>query len=98
MQRNGYPRMEASVKGKDSVKEGIIFLQGYDIVVHPRCIHTIDELKAYSYKRDPLTDVVTPYLQDKKNHVIDSLRYSVERLRLHQFDWQAAGMSSPATW
>lgn len=79
--RNGYPRMKAALKGKDSVKEGIIFLQGFDIVVHPRCKHTIDELKSYSYKKDAKTDVVSPILEDKKNHVIDSLRYAVEKVR-----------------
>jgi len=81
MQRHGYPRMEACLKGKDSVKEGVIFLQGYNIVVHPRCKHTIDELKTYSYKTDPLTGMITPILEDKKNHVIDSMRYGVEPIR-----------------
>jgi phage terminase large subunit len=81
MKRHGYPKMEPSVKGKDSVKEGIIFLQGYDIVVHPDCIHTIDELTLYSYKVDKLTEQVLPELVDDKNHVIDSIRYAVEKVR-----------------
>src|SRR5205085_2338537 len=50
LQRNGFPKLEAAQKGPNSVKEGVIFLQGYDIVVHPRCVHTIDELTMYSYK------------------------------------------------
>lgn len=81
LKRHGFPKLEPAIKGKDSVKEGVIFLQNYDIVVHPRCIHTIDELTMYSFKKDPLTDRITPVLEDKKNHVIDSLRYAVERLR-----------------
>lgn len=81
LQRNGFPRLEAAIKGKDSVKEGVIFLQNYDIIVHPRCIHTIDELTMYSYKVDALTGMITPTLADKKNHVIDSLRYAAEKLR-----------------
>lgn len=83
MQRHGFPRMRAAIKGKDSVKEGVIFLQGYDIVVHPRCKHTVDELTNYAYKTDPKTEKVIqpPTLEDKKNHVIDSLRYSVEEVR-----------------
>lgn len=79
--RHGYPRMQAAVKGANSVKEGVIFLQGYDIVVHPRCTHTVDELTHYSYVVDKLTGLVTPVLEDRKNHVIDSLRYAVEKLR-----------------
>lgn len=81
LQRHGFPRLRPAVKGKDSVKEGVIFLQNYDIVVHPRCVHTIDELTMYSYKVDKRTDLVSPELEDKKNHVIDSLRYAVEAVR-----------------
>lgn len=99
LQRHGFPRMVAAIKGKDSVKEGVIFLQNFDVVVHPRCKHTIDELSTYAYKVDKKTEkmVQPPTLEDKKNHVIDSLRYAVERLR-GGFDWQEAGMTSEATW
>lgn len=82
MQRHGYPRMEAAKKGKDSVKEGVIFLQSYNIVVHSRCTHTIDELTHYSYKVDRQSGIVTPVLEDKKNHIIDPLRYATEALRV----------------
>lgn len=82
MRNHGYGRIEPAKKGPNSVQEGIIFLQGYDIVIHPRCIHTIDEFRLYSYKTDPLTDIVTNILEDKKNHVIDSVRYACESLRM----------------
>jgi phage terminase large subunit len=81
MQRNGYPRITPATKGAGSVEDGIEFLKSFDIVVHPRCRHTIDELTHYAFKTDPLTNEVTPILEDKKNHVIDALRYSVELLR-----------------
>jgi len=81
LQRHGYPRIAPAIKGPNSVKEGVIFLQGYDIVIHPRCVHTIDEFTMYSYKTDPLTSVVVPILEDLKNHVIDAVRYAIERLR-----------------
>jgi phage terminase large subunit len=86
LQRHGFPRIEAAVKGKDSVKEGVIFLQSYDILIHPRCTHTIDEFTMYSYKVDRQTNEVTPILEDNKNHVIDSVRYAVEKLRALK-DW-----------
>lgn len=81
MQRNGYPRITPARKGAGSVEEGVEFLKSYDIVVHPRCRHTIDELTHYSYKVDDKSGQILPVLADKKNHVIDSLRYSVEALR-----------------
>lgn len=81
MQRHGFRRMLAAVKGARSLEEGVEFLQSYDIVVHPRCVHTIDELTAYSYDTDPLTGLVLPKLKDKDNHVIDALRYACEGAR-----------------
>ena len=81
MQKNGYPKIQPAQKGKGSIEEGIAFLQSFDIVVHPRCKHLIDELSTYSYKRDPLTDEVLPIIVDKNNHVIDALRYACEGIR-----------------
>lgn len=81
MQKHGYPKISAALKGAKSLEEGVEFLKSYDIVVHPRCVHTIDELTMYSYKIDPLTDKVLPILDDKKNHVIDALRYACEGAR-----------------
>jgi phage terminase large subunit len=81
MRKNGFPKIMGAVKGAKSVEEGIEFLKNYDIVVHPRCKHTIDELSLYSYRTDPLTGRVLPLLQDKKNHVIDALRYACEGVR-----------------
>jgi phage terminase large subunit len=98
LQRHGFPKMIPAVKGKDSVKEGVIFLQNFDIVIHPRCTHAIDEFTMYSFVTDKLTGLVTPVLEDKKNHVIDSVRYAVEQLRTNAFDYKAAGMTSAATW
>lgn len=84
MQKHGFPRMYSAHKGAGSIEEGVNFLQGYDIVVHTRCVHTADELTMYSYKTDPLTGLVLPVLQDKKNNVIDALRYSHEGARKAQ--------------
>tara|TARA_R110000751_G_scaffold136550_4_gene239562 strand:+ start:67 stop:1191 length:1125 start_codon:yes stop_codon:yes gene_type:complete len=81
MRKNGFPKIMGAVKGAKSVEEGIEFLKNFDIVVHPRCTHTIDELMLYSYKTDPVTSQVLPILEDKKNHVIDSLRYACEAIR-----------------
>ncbi len=81
MRRHGYPNIEPATKGSGSVEEGVAFLQGYEIVVHRRCRHTIDEFTLYHYKTDPVTGRVLPILSQKKNHVIDSARYAVERVR-----------------
>ncbi len=81
MRKHGFPKIMPAVKGPKSVEEGIEFLKNYDIILHPRCVHTIDELTHYSYVVDPLTGTVTSKLEDKKNHVIDALRYACETER-----------------
>lgn len=81
MKKHGFPKMGAAIKGPKSVEEGVEFLKTFDIVVHPRCKHVIDELTLYSYELDPLTNVVLPKLADKNNHTMDALRYACEGAR-----------------
>lgn len=80
MKRHGF-KIVGAIKGPGSVEDGIEFLRSFDIVVHPRCKHTVDELTLYSWKTDPLTGEILPVLADKDNHLIDALRYAVEALR-----------------
>jgi phage terminase large subunit len=84
MQKNGFPKIMAAVKGAKSLEEGVEFLKSFDIIVHPRCKHLIDELTLYKYKEDDLTGLVLPVLEDKHNHVIDALRYACEGARRAQ--------------
>lgn len=81
MQKHGFPKILAAKKGAGSVEDGIEFLKTLDIVVHPRCVHTIDELTHYSWKVDKDTGLVLPVLEDKHNHVIDGVRYMCEAER-----------------
>jgi len=84
MRKHWSQKIGPAVKGKRSLEEGVEFLQSFEIIVHPRCVHTIDELTLYSYKVDPLTGLVLPQLQDKDNHVIDAVRYACEGARRAQ--------------
>jgi phage terminase large subunit len=98
MQRNGFPKIRPAIKGAKSLEEGVEFLKSFDIIVHPRCKHTIDELTLYSYKTDPLTGTVLPILADKDNHVIDALRYACEGARRvmktqHAYDFTKSAAS-----
>ena len=81
MQRNGFPKIVPAIKGAGSVEDGVEFLKNYDIVVHPRCQHVVDELTLYSYKVDKLTGAVLGQLADKDNHCLDALRYACEGAR-----------------
>lgn len=84
MRSHGFPKVYGATKGKGSLYEGVEFLKSYDIYVHPRCKHTIDELSMYSYKVDEHTEKILPILEDESNHVIDSIRYALEGIRRHE--------------
>ena len=75
------PKLEPVEKWAGSVEDGIKHLRNYDrIVIHPRCKHTIEESRLYSYKVDRMTGDVLPVIVDAFNHAIDSLRYSLAPL------------------
>jgi phage terminase large subunit len=79
VKREGFNILSAE-KGAGSVEDGIEFIKSYDVVIHPRCVHTIDEFKNYSFKVDTKTNEVTTVLKDDKNHIIDAIRYALERI------------------
>lgn len=76
---NGYPKIEAAEKGKNSIIEGIQFIRSFEkVVIHPRCVHTIDEFKNYRWKTNKVTGEILPLPEDKWNHCIDAIRYALE--------------------
>ena len=63
MRRQGF-NITGAKKWSGSVEDGIEFLKTYDIVIHPRCKHTIDEFNHYSYKVDKQTGDILPVIVD----------------------------------
>ncbi|EGT3851495.1 PBSX family phage terminase large subunit [Clostridioides difficile] len=64
-------------KGAGSIEYGIKFLQGLEIIIHPRCQSFKNEINKYKYKEDKNGNIL-PIAVDKDNHLIDALRYSLE--------------------
>lgn len=81
LRRLGIGRVTPAVKGRDSVSNGIARIQGYRIVVHPRCVHTIAELSAYVWETDG-SGRPTNRPADRDNHLMDALRYAMEEIRV----------------
>ena len=79
MRRHGF-NVTAAKKWQGSIEDGIEFLKTFDIIVHPRCHHVIDELNHYSYKVDKQTNDILPVIVDSWNHCLDSLRYALDGL------------------
>lgn len=69
---NAYP----SIKGKDSVQAGIMFLQNHKIVVHPSCKNFIMELENFSYVKSKQTGQYTEETTHEWSHAIDACRYA----------------------
>lgn len=78
IRRYGISRIKPARKGAGSIMNGIQFIQQFDIVVHPSCVHTADELEQYAFKKDKATGQYTNTPIDDHNHILDALRYSLE--------------------
>jgi phage terminase large subunit len=81
LRRHGVPRLEGVKKWQGSVEDGIAHLRSYNkIIVHPRCVHTAEECRLYSYKVDKHTGDILPDIEDRHNHTIDASRYALAPL------------------
>ncbi len=65
-------------KGRDSVNNGIDFIQGFHIFIHPRCVNTITEISNYTWDTDNQTGKKLNRPIDDFNHMMDAMRYAVE--------------------
>ncbi len=86
IKRDGISRIRPAKKGKDSIIQGISFMQQYHLVVDDRCVKTIEELENYTYKKDKQTNEYTNEPVDSYNHEIDAIRYALTEIN---------GMASP---
>jgi phage terminase large subunit len=81
LRRMGISRILPSVKGKDSIINGITKLQEYKMFVLPSCKNTIAELSSYCWKKDRQTDKPLNVPEDTNNHLCDALRYAFEDVK-----------------
>ena len=78
IKRTGF-KISAAKKWQGSVEDGISHLRGFKkIIIHPRCKHTAEEARLYSYKTDRVTEEVLPIIEDKNNHCWDAIRYGLD--------------------
>lgn len=76
--KNGF-KVRGAKKWAGSVEDGIEYLRSFKmIIVHPRCKHTAEEFRLYSYKVDRKTNDILPIIVDAFNHHIDAIRYSLD--------------------
>lgn len=81
VKKKGHLNVQPADKWKGSIEDGIAHMRNYEkIVLHPNCVHALQEFRLYSYKVDSLSGLPTTLIEDKNNHVIDAIRYALQPL------------------
>lgn len=75
----GISHINSARKGKDSINNGIDFLQDYKIIIHPKCVNFLTEISNYTWDTDKSTGKRTNKPIDDFNHLMDAMRYAVEK-------------------
>ncbi len=70
-------RIKGAKKGKDSVLNGIQWIQDLKIHIHPRCVNFLTEISNYTWDKDKFGKKLNVPIDDF-NHLMDAMRYALE--------------------
>lgn len=73
----GLYRITPARKGRDSINNGIQYIQDYRIVIHPRCVNFLTEISNYTWAEDKFGGKFNAPI-DAFNHLMDAMRYALE--------------------
>ena len=71
-------RIQGAKKGKDSILNGIQWIQDLEIIIHPRCVNFITEISNYTWDKDKFGSKLNKPIDDF-NHLMDAMRYGLEQ-------------------
>ena len=71
-------RIHGAKKGKDSIMNGIQWIQDLQIIVHPRCVNFLTEISNYTWSKDKFGNMINKPVDDF-NHLMDAMRYALEQ-------------------
>jgi phage terminase large subunit len=69
--------IKGAKKGKDSINNGIQYIQELEIIVHPRCVNFLTEISNYTWDKDKFGSKLNKPIDDF-NHLMDAMRYGLE--------------------
>jgi len=75
----GLAHIKAARKGKDSVNNGIQYIQNFKLIIHPRCVNFLTEISNYTWDVDKFGKKLNIPIDDF-NHLMDAMRYAMEDL------------------
>lgn len=70
-------RIRGAKKGKDSVMNGVQWIQDLEIIIHPRCTNFLTEISNYQWDKDKFGKAINRPIDDF-NHLMDAMRYALE--------------------
>jgi phage terminase large subunit len=73
----GLNRIRAAQKGRDSVIHGIQFIQGFKLIIHPKCVEFLTEIGNYAWDSDKFGTKLNKPCGDF-DHLMDAMRYALE--------------------
>lgn len=71
-------RITGATKGKDSINNGVQWIQSFEIIIHPRCVNFLTEISNYTWDKDKFGKKLNKPIDDF-NHLMDAMRYGLER-------------------
>lgn len=71
-------RVKGAAKGKDSIANGIQWIQDLEIIIHPRCVNFLTEISNYTWDTDKFGNKLNAPIDDF-NHLMDAMRYALEK-------------------
>lgn len=74
----GLYRIRGARKGRDSVNNGIDYIQDFKIIVHPKCVNFLTEISNYTWDTHKDTGALINKPIDEFNHLMDAMRYALE--------------------
>lgn len=84
------------IKGADSVKARITFLQNHEIIILPSCVNCIMEFENFAYKKDKQNGEYKEEYEHEFSHAIDGLGYAYSDIytntRLRTLDKSILGL------
>lgn len=69
-------RIKGAKKGRDSIMNGIQWIQDLKIIIHPRCTNFITEISNYTWDKDRFGKTLNAPVDDF-NHLMDAMRYAL---------------------
>lgn len=71
-------RAKPAMKGRDSIQNGIQWIQDLEIIIHPRCVNFLTEISNYTWDTDKFGNKRNVPIDDF-NHLMDAMRYALEQ-------------------